>query len=107
MGNFIKLGLIIIFALSSQLVFGQTDTLVFKNNDFMVGEIKTMDKGILTIETDYSNSDFKVDWKELKRVYSRVNYLITLSDGRRYNGTVPGSWHYASIRYGSDLSLCE
>lgn len=88
MRNFIKLGIFLIFVLFSRIANGQNDTLVFKNNDFMVGEIKTMDKGILTIETDYSNSDFKIDWKEIKRVYSKVNYLITLSDGRRYNGTI-------------------
>jgi hypothetical protein len=30
------------------------DSLTFKNNDFVAGEIKSMDRGVLTIETDYS-----------------------------------------------------
>lgn len=47
-----------------------------------------MDKNILTIETDYSDVDFKVTWSGIKRVYSKINYLITLSNGRRYNGRI-------------------
>ncbi len=47
-----------------------------------------MDRGVLTIETDYSDSDFKVEWLEVLEVYSDVNYLITLSDGRRLNGKI-------------------
>jgi hypothetical protein len=36
----------------------QKDSLVLKNGDVIVGEIKSMDKGVLTIETDYSKNDF-------------------------------------------------
>lgn len=73
---------------SSILAFSQTDTLVLNNNDLIVGEIKSMDKNILGIETDYSDVDFKITWSGIKRVYSKVNYLITLSDGSRYNGRI-------------------
>jgi hypothetical protein len=54
----------------------------------ILGEIKNMDKGILTFETDYSNVDFKIDWAKIKQIYSQTKYLITLSDGKRYNGKI-------------------
>lgn len=83
-----KIQLIFLFLLSSALAFSQTDTLILKNKDLIIGEIKSMDKNILGIETDYSDVDFKIKWNGINRVYSKTNYLITLSDGRRYNGRI-------------------
>ncbi|RIW16147.1 DUF481 domain-containing protein [Algoriphagus lacus] len=83
-----KIQLIFLFMLSSVWAFSQTDTLILNNNDLIIGEIKSMDKNILAIETDYSDVDFKIKWNGIKRVYSKTNYLITLSDGRRYNGRI-------------------
>lgn len=77
------------------LVFGsytfsaaQTDSLFMKNGNIIVGEIKSMDKGVLTIETDYSDSDFTITWVEVFKIRSKSKYLITLSNGRRYNGSL-------------------
>ncbi|WPR75258.1 DUF481 domain-containing protein [Algoriphagus sp. NG3] len=67
---------------------GQTDSLWLSNGNIIVGEIKSMDKGVLTIETDYSDSDFKITWNEVKKLTSTSKYLITLSNGKRYNGTL-------------------
>ena len=66
----------------------QTDTLVFKNKDLMIGEIKSMDNGVVTIETDYSDSDFKISWDGIEKIFSSTKYLITLSNGKRYNGKI-------------------
>lgn len=38
----------------------QTYTLILINRDIIVGEIKSMNKKVLGIETDYSGSDFKM-----------------------------------------------
>lgn len=83
----IKSLLCLVFFLCALPAIAQNDTLILKNNDLMVGEIKSMDKGILTIETDYSDVDFKISWSGIKRVKSNRYYLITLSDGRRFNGS--------------------
>ena len=45
-----------------------------------------MDKGVLTIKTDYSDSDFKISWSGIGEIYSDTNFLITLDNGRRFNG---------------------
>ena len=56
------------------------DSLVFKNADFVAGEIKSMDRGVLTIETDYSKSDFTVEWTGVKEIFTKTQFLITLTD---------------------------
>src|SRR6186713_3198455 len=66
----------------------QKDSLVLKNGDVIVGEIKSMDKGVLTIETDYSKKDFTVEWDGIKEIFSKSHFLVTLKNGQRINGTV-------------------
>lgn len=66
----------------------QNDSLVLANGDIMVGEIKSLDKGVLYIETPYSKNDFNVKWVEVKEVYSTTRFLITLKDGRRITSSL-------------------
>jgi hypothetical protein len=47
-----------------------------------------MDKSVLTVETDYSKSDFKIDWKEIKTINTTTNFMMTLSNGRRVSGRI-------------------
>jgi len=63
------------------------DSLILKNGDIIVGEIKTMDKGVITIETDYSDKDFEIEWLGVKEVHCNTRFLITLKNGDRMNGT--------------------
>jgi small nuclear ribonucleoprotein (snRNP)-like protein len=80
-------------------VNAQADSLVLKNGNIIVGEIKGMDKGVLTIETNYSDKDFAIEWSGVKEIYSKSVFLITLSDGRRTNGSLQ------SIDAGSKVSI--
>lgn len=68
--------------------WSQNDSIVLKNKDKIVGEIKSLDKGVLTVKTDYSDSDFKITWLEVISVRSEQTYLLTLSDGSRINSTL-------------------
>ncbi|MCR9082663.1 MAG: DUF481 domain-containing protein [Cyclobacteriaceae bacterium] len=80
--------LIFFFLASINLANAQTDSLVFKNKNLIIGEIKSMDRGVIIIETDYSDSDFKAEWEEIVKIQSRTNFLISLVDGRRFNGKI-------------------
>ncbi|UNY99623.1 DUF481 domain-containing protein [Zhouia spongiae] len=42
-----------------------------------------MSKGVLTIETDYSDDDFKVKWIEIEKIISTQDFLVTLKNGNR------------------------
>ncbi|WP_053975411.1 DUF481 domain-containing protein [Mangrovimonas xylaniphaga] len=66
----------------------QNDTIVLKNNNTIVGTMKEMNNGVLTIETDYSKDDFRIKWLHVKKVKSMQLFLINLSNGRRFNGSI-------------------
>jgi hypothetical protein len=82
-----KQSLIIVLGfLFTSNVFAQNDSLIFKNGDYIVGEAKTMDRGVLTFKTDYSDNDFQIEWDGINEIHTVTYFLITLSDGSRYNG---------------------
>jgi hypothetical protein len=64
------------------------DSLVFRNGDVIAGEIKSMDRGVVVVETDYSDSDFKIVWNNMFEIYTVTSFFITLSDGSKYYGTL-------------------
>ncbi|MCB2220139.1 MAG: DUF481 domain-containing protein [Bacteroidetes bacterium] len=86
MKTYFLLAIIIFFITYSAKT--QTDSLVFYNGNYVVGEVKNMTRGTLTMETDYSDSDFKIEWEKIKEIYTVTYFLITTSDGGRYNGHV-------------------
>ncbi|MGB5203833.1 MAG: DUF481 domain-containing protein [Eudoraea sp.] len=66
----------------------QTDTLLLDTNTVIIGEVKSMNKGILTIETNYSDSDFTIEWLEIKKIYTQSVFLTSLTDGSRIVGSL-------------------
>lgn len=85
--------LLFLLLITASNIIAQTDSIVFTNGNYMVGEIKNMSMGIMQIETDYSDSDFKIDWELINYIKSDQIYLIQTSEGERYNGpfmTTPG-----------------
>ena len=83
--------LIAISFFSAAFAFSQNDSLILVNGDVIIGELKNMDRGVVTIETDYSDSDFKIEWDGIKEMYTTTSYLITTSDGDRFNGIIESS----------------
>lgn len=77
--------LVLVLFLSS-VIRAQSDSLIFKNGNVLVGEIKSMEKGVLIFESDFSDSDFKIEWNGISEIYTKTFFLISLSDGRRFNG---------------------
>jgi len=85
-------------------ISAQTDSLILSNGNVIVGEIKSMNRGVIQIETDYSDSDFKIEWDQVSEIYSPRTYLITLSDGTRVNkpiNTNPDNPHQVIIGDGA------
>lgn len=82
---------LIITILCTVIVYSQNDSLVLKNGNVIVGELKTMDRGVATFKTDYSDSDFKIEWDGIKEMYTNTSFLITTTDGDRFNGNITSS----------------
>lgn len=83
-----KLSLFIILTVLTFSFANAQDTLVSTDNTILVGEIKEMDKGIISIETDFSDSDFKISWLKIKEINSQRNFRFILSNQQRYYGTI-------------------
>lgn len=83
--------LVAIAFLFTAVVFSQNDSLILNNGDVIIGELKNMDRGVVTVETAYSDSDFKIEWDGIKEIYTVQSYLINNSDGERFNGTIQSS----------------
>src|SRR5687767_2276568 len=83
--------LLIFFCLVSGIALQAQDSLVLKNGNIIVGELKSLDKGVLTIETDYSENDFTIEWSGVREIFSKSQFLVTLSNGTRINGTLQSS----------------
>jgi len=49
-------------------VLAQNDTLLLSNYDVIVGEVKGMNRGVLTVETNYSDADFKIEWDGIRKL---------------------------------------
>ncbi len=77
---------IIVFLFALLELSAQTDSLILMNGNYIVGEVKDMDRGVLVMKTDYSDSDFKIEWEGIKEIHTQTSFLITLSNGRRFNG---------------------
>lgn len=74
--------------LCSFISVAQTDSLVFTNGQSMVGNIKSMERGKIMVETDYSDSDFIIDWAGVAKIYSTSTYLVSIADGRRFDCSI-------------------
>ena len=86
-----KTALLLVLLSLSFSTWAQHDSLILKNGNIIVGEVKSMDKGVLTIETPYSKSDFTISWSGIKEIFCKSRFLVTLTDGRRINGVLQSS----------------
>lgn len=75
----------IIISISS---FAQNDTIISLDNNVLRGEIKNLDKGVLTFETSYSDSDFKIEWLKIKMIISDKKFRIINTKGDRFFGSI-------------------
>lgn len=74
--------------LSGNALYAQIDSLTMKTGEILVGEVKELKQGVIVIETDYSDSDFNVEWNKVEYIQTERKYLITTSSGVRYHGTL-------------------
>jgi hypothetical protein len=81
-----KLFFLITILLIAAGTYAQNDSLIFKSGKYIIGEVKKMDRGVITVETSFSDSDFKIEWAKVKEIYTDTYFLISLSNGSRYNG---------------------
>lgn len=76
------------------------DTVTISSGEKMVGEIKKVEKDVLTIETPYSDSDFKIEWDKVVGIDSARQFLIETFAGRRLSGSLTADVANKSVQIG-------
>jgi hypothetical protein len=74
--------------LCANCLFAAKDVVVTTTGDRLVGEIKRLDKKVLVLSTDYSDSDFKIKWEKVARIESERTFLVETYDDRRTFGSL-------------------
>src|SRR6185436_6117926 len=64
------------------------DVVITTTGDRLVGEIKSVEKDVLTMETAYSDADFKIEWEDIASIESNRQFLVETFDGRRLSGSL-------------------
>lgn len=82
------LGFAVISLLFYSVAYSQNDTIRLKSGDQLVGEIKFFSEGVLTIETAYSDKDFKIEFNKVSELVIQRKCLIILTDDRRLFGNI-------------------
>lgn len=86
--NIRNIVLAFVFVFFIQNVSAQCDTLYTLSGDVLVGELKSLRLGVLTFDTQYADSDFKIEWSEVDGIIVNSTLLIYTNDGSRYIGTM-------------------
>ncbi|MBZ9650725.1 DUF481 domain-containing protein [Psychroflexus montanilacus] len=69
----------------------QTDSIVLKNGNTIVGELKEMRQNVATVKTDYSDTDLKIKWDKIEELKTTGKFVITLQSGERYTAILKGN----------------
>jgi putative salt-induced outer membrane protein YdiY len=85
------------------------DVVVTKTGDRLVGEIKKLERDVLTLSTVYSDSDFKIEWEDVVSLQSSRQFLVETFDGRRIAGSLqPDPTSAAAVQIaGSSVQLAD
>jgi hypothetical protein len=75
------------FIASAGLVYAQ-DVVITNSGDRLVGEIKKIEKDVLTLGTAYSDADFKIEWDKIASIESSRQFVVETFDGRRVSGSL-------------------
>ena len=84
----------------------KTDILLFKNGDRLTGEVKTLDRGKISFDTDAAGV-IKIEWDDVEQLFSTTTYEITLDSGERLYGSLAETTRPAEIRLQTDATALD
>ena len=85
------------FILNSLFAQSKNDTLIINNGDRLIGKVKSMRRGVLIIDTKYSENDFEIEWRKIDEIYTENYFYVTLTKGKHYYGWLRSSDSLVSI----------
>jgi hypothetical protein len=67
------------------------DIVVMNNGDHFTGQVKSLQNGLLYLETEYASGNIALDWNQVKSIESTATYRIVLNNGHRLTGKIEKS----------------
>ncbi|MCX2720610.1 DUF481 domain-containing protein [Lentiprolixibacter aurantiacus] len=69
------------------ITYSQADSLVLDTDhkEFLVGEIKKMERSVLEIDAPYGDENFKIKWSSIREIYTQSKFVVSIKD-RIYRG---------------------
>lgn len=68
--------LLLLFVLSLPLMMRAQDTIITKQGDKIVGDLKSFENGVLKISTAYSYDDFTVKWNQVALLHTKKKFKL-------------------------------
>ncbi len=83
---------LLFFILAMPLLQGRAklDVIHLRNGDTVTGEIKSLDRGILSVSTDFMGT-ISIEWRGVLRVTSPQTFDVDVGGGARFGGSFPES----------------
>src|ERR1700744_4283499 len=66
----------------------KTDIIYMQNGDKITCEIRSLEKGQLTVKPDYTDSTIVIDWTKVEHVESKQDFVVTDPRGDLYTGSI-------------------
>ena len=74
----------------------KTDTVTFRNGDKLTGEIKSLDRGQLNLNTEATGT-IGIEWDKVSSVVSKQRIQVEINNGTRYFGSLASSGESSNI----------
>jgi len=84
----------------------KSDIILFKNGDRLTGEVKTLDRGKVSFDTN-ATGVIKVEWDDIEQLYSNTTFEVALDNGERLYGSLAETTHHNEIRLQTDSTALD
>ncbi len=84
----------------------KTDIMLFKNGDRLTGEVKTLDRGKMSFDTD-AMGVIKVEWDDIAQLHSTATFEVALENGERLYGSLVETTRPSEIRLRTDTTTLD
>ncbi|TVP43577.1 MAG: DUF481 domain-containing protein [Mongoliibacter sp.] len=88
MKSHLKKTFLFILLLAGTKIYAQNDSIVMQNNHYLLGEIKSMERGVLVVKTPFSKADFQVKWAEVHSIHSESLFITAAKTSGRIFGKI-------------------
>ena len=84
----------------------KSDIILFKNGDRLTGEVKTLDRGKVSFDTDAAGV-IKIEWDDIEQLYSNTTFEVALENGERLYGSLAETSRQGELRLQTESTALD